>query len=246
MYYNWYNKNFELLYICNVGITKKARCFRVKRMTPNVMSIAQNPLTGMMKKSMGNFNTYVHRGQNVVSSKAFNRKDANTEAQQLQRTCFKLIADFYPSMGGFLDAGFPVRPERYSPYNFFMYLNMPNAIDTSGDAPALIYERLQLAKGTLAAVNVMSSTVDETGLKLDCESNQSFPYSSADDKVTVLVKTKSGALYAKRQLRGSEEAWTVTVTLPKLTQADIECVFLFATTADGKKASNSVYVPLVG
>jgi len=195
---------------------------------------------------MANFNTYVHRGQNVVSSKAFNRKDANTEAQQLQRACFKLMADFYQSMGGFIDAGFPVRPERYSPYNYFMYLNMPNAIDTSGDSPVLIYEKLQLAKGTLTAVNVMSTTLGDTGLTLNCESNQSFPYSSADDTVTILVKAKSGALYAKRQLRGSEENWTVTVTLPKLTQADIECVSLFATTADGKKASNSVSVPFVG
>ncbi|WP_243348259.1 DUF6266 family protein [Parabacteroides sp. FAFU027] len=199
-----------------------------------------------MRKSMANFNTYVHRGQNVVSSKAFNRKDANTDAQQLQRACFKLTADFYQSMGGFIDAGFPVRPERYSPYNFFMYLNMPNAIDTSGDAPALIYEKLQLAKGSLAAVNVMTTSLGDAGLTLGCESNQSYPYSSADDVIMVLVKAKNGALYAKRQPRGSEENWTVTVTLPKLLAADIECVFLFATTADGKKASNTVYVPLIG
>lgn len=194
---------------------------------------------------MGNFNTYVHRGQNVVSSKIFNRKDANTEAQQLQRACFKLMADFYQSMGGFIDAGFPVRPERYSPYNYFMYLNMPNAIDASGDAPVLIYEKLQLAKGTLAAVNVMSTTFNDTGLTLGGESNQDYPYSSADDVITVLVKARSGALYAKRQPRGSEEAWSVTVALPRSAGMVIDCVYLFATTADGKKASNSVYVPLV-
>ncbi len=208
------------------------------------MSIAQNPLTGMMKKSMGNFNTYVHRGQNVVSSKVFNRKDKNSEAQQIQRICFKLMADFYQSMGGFIDTAFPVRPERYSPYNYFMYLNMPRAIDTSNETPLINYSLLQVAKGGLYNINVLSTSLDESGLTLNCESNAHYPKASADDVVTLLIGAKSGALYAKSQARGSEVDCTLFQKLPNLAKADIEYIYLFVTSADGKKASNSVYVPL--
>lgn len=210
-----------------------------------IMSIAQNPLTGQMRKSMGNFNTYVHRGQNVVSTKAFNRKDKNTEAQQAQRASFKLIADLYQSLGGYVDYGFPVCPERMSPYNYFMYLNLPNAIDTSGEMPEINYSLLKVAKGTLPSVNVMNTTLDETCLTLSCESNADFPKAAADDVVTLLVGAKSGALYATRQVRGSEEYCSISQNLPNLAKADIQYIYLFVTTADGKKASNTIYVSLV-
>ena len=88
---------------------------------------------GKMAKSFANVNTYVHKGQNVISSKAFNRKDANTEAQQAHRSGFKLISELNQSIGGFIENGFPVRPEKQSPYNYFMALNLPNAIDNSGE-----------------------------------------------------------------------------------------------------------------
>ena len=42
------------------------------------MSIAQNPLMGPMRKSMGNFTTSSYNGRNVVKSKAFMKKDARS------------------------------------------------------------------------------------------------------------------------------------------------------------------------
>lgn len=206
------------------------------------MSIAQNPLTGQMRKSMGNFNTYVYRGQNVVSSKAFNRKDANSDSQKAQRASFKLIGDAWASLGGFAESGFPVRPVKQSPYNCFMALNLPNAIDASGEMPVINYKLLQIAKGTLAVVNVSSATLNATGLTLECDSNIEFPYASANDVVTLLAKSKAGALYAARHPRGSESACTVQLALPNLVKEDIEFVYVFVTSADGKKASNSIFV----
>lgn len=193
---------------------------------------------------MANFNTYVHRGQNVVSSKAFNRKDPNTDLQKAQRASFKLIGDVWASLGGFADCGFPARPEKLSPYNYFMALNLPNAINNSGNVPVINYELLQVSKGTYPGVIVDSATVSVTGIAFSCESCIDFPNADAGDVVTALAKTKAGALYAVRQARGSETTVSIQLAMPNVAKENIEFVYLFVTSVDGKKASNSVYVPL--
>lgn len=217
-------------------------CNRVQRTTNTTMSLSQNPVMGQMAKSFANVNTYVHRGQNVVSSKAFNRKDANTEAQKAQRASFKLIADVYNSLGGYGELGFPNRPEKLSAYNYFMQLNLPAAIDYSGDVPVVDYSLLQVAKGTLPQVLVRSATIAATGLTLDVDSNIDFPKALATDMVQVIAKTKAGAVYAVSKARGTNEALTITLAMPDLAKGDMEFVYVFVVSPDGKKASNSTLV----
>jgi hypothetical protein len=200
---------------------------------------------GKMAKSFANVNTYVHRGQNVISSKAFNRKDANTEAQQAHRNGFKLISELNQSIGGFIESGLPVRPEKQSTYNYFMALNLPNAIDNSGDVAVVDYSLLQIAKGSLPGVNVLSATVANNAITLECDSYFGYTTNAvAEDRITVLCRTKNGALYFTKQARGSDTTCQVVVTVPAATKENIEFVYAFVTSADGKKASNSVYIPL--
>ena len=200
---------------------------------------------GKMAKSFANVNTYVHKGQNVISAKAFNRKDRNSEAQQAHRAGFKLISDMYQSIGGFINAGFPVRPERQSPNNYFMALNLPNAIDNSGDVPVIDYSLLQISKGSLPGVEVLSATVTNGGITLDCHSCFGYGQNAvANDEITVLCRMKTGALYFKKQPRGSEETCQLVVPIPSVVKENIEFVYAFLTSADGKKASNSTYVEI--
>ena len=197
---------------------------------------------GQMAKSFANVNTYVHRGQNVISSKAFNRKDANTDAQKVQRASFKLIADVFNSLGGYGELGFPSRPEKQSAYNCFMQLNLPGAIDNSGDAPVIDYSLLQLAKGTLPAVLIDAAVLTPDGLTVDAASCVSYPRAQATDKVQLIAKTKVGAVYSVSQERGNDAALTITLVMPNVTVTDIEFVYLFMLSNDGRKASNSIYV----
>ncbi len=193
-----------------------------------------------MRKSMANFNTFVRDGQNVVSSKVFNRKDKNTEAQKNQRQCFKLIVDVWASLGGYGDLGFPVRPAKQSPYNYFMMLNLPDAIDSTGDTPVIDYSQLQIAKGSLPMVQVTSATLSATGVTIGYESNFHFPKAAATDKIQVLMKLRSGALYAVQHQRGEADSGSVFLPAANLKKEDVEFAYLFLTSADGSKASNSV------
>lgn len=208
------------------------------------MSLAQNPVTGQMSKSYANINTYVLKGQNVVSAKAFNRKDANTESQKAHRASFRLIAGAYQSLAGFADASFPVRPEKQSAYNVFMAVNLPAAIDNSGEFPVIDYSLLQVAKGTLPTIIVSSATLNAGQIELLFNTNINFPRSSATDVLMFLLKTKEGALYSVKAERGSELTSSINMTIPDLLAANIEFAYIFMTSKDGKKASNSVWVSI--
>lgn len=210
-----------------------------------IMSIAQNPVMGKMAKSFANVNTYVHKGQNVISAKAFNRKDKNTEAQQVQRISFKLISDLWASLGGFGEYGFPARSEKLSAFNVFMQLNLPNAIDNSGEVPVIDYSELKVAKGTLPGVDDVKAVMNAAGITLTADTLFDFPKALATDVVTVLVKKVNGALKVVRQPRGDGNTFTAQLAMPGVTAADVEFVYVFVNSADGIKVSNSVYVPLV-
>lgn len=209
------------------------------------MAIVQNPVMGKMAKSFANVNTYVHKGQNVISAKAFNRKDKNSEAQQVQRICFKLISDAWASLGGFGEYGFPARQEKLSAFNVFMSLNLPNAIDSSGEVPVIDYSLLKIAKGTLPGVDDVKAVINAAGITLTGDTLFDFPKAQATDVVTVLVKKVNGALKAVRQPRGDGDTFTAQLAIPGIAAADVEFVYVFVNSADGTKVSNSVYVPLV-
>lgn len=206
------------------------------------MAIAQNPITGQMRKSYANVNTYVLNGQNVVSSKAFNRKDKNSEAQKAQRASFKIIGDVWGWVGSFAEAGLLNLPQTQSPYNAFMAINLPAAIDNSGEAPVLDYPKLQISKGTLTAVEVINTSVSDSVLTIVYDSQKDFPRVETTDVITVLVKTTRGAVYFKRKARGAEHEDSLEVQMRNVMLEDVECVYLYTTSADGKKVSNSVYV----
>ena len=209
------------------------------------MSLAQNPVMGKMAKSFANVNTYVHKGQNVISAKAFNRKDKNTEAQQNQRTSFKLMSDAWASLGGFGESGFPVRPEKLSAFNVFMSLNLPSAIDNTSDVPVIDYSKMQIAKGSLPGVEDVKVEFTAAGITLTGDTRIEMPKAMATDVLTVIAKKANGAIKAARAPRGESDTFSVQLALPGVNAADIEFVYVFVNSANGSKASNSVYVPFV-
>lgn len=208
------------------------------------MSISQNPMTGQMKKSMANFSTYTLKGQNIIRSKAFNRKDANTEAQQSHRSGFKLIVDEYKTLSGIVATGFPNRIITQSPYNAFIAANLPEAIDDSGEAPVIDYTKLIVTDGTYQGVIVDKAVVTETGITVSFKVQPNVPGTSATDKVTVFAKTSNGALYLMNSLRGSASTGEVKLDCPGVTEEEVVYVYLYVTSPDGAKVSKSVYVPL--
>lgn len=202
-------------------------------------------MTGMMKGSMANFVTTMHGNDNVIRSKAFNQKDANTISQQLQRACFKMGSEEYISFGGITDLGFPEKPKGKSAYNLFMGANLSAAIDKSGAEPVIDYSKLVVADGSLPQVVVTGGSTDATGITISYQTNLLIPKVSDTDEVVAIAKTTIGEVLIARQVRGTEVVGTITIAYPNIQAANVKCCYLFVRSADGLKASNSVYVSVI-
>jgi hypothetical protein len=203
-------------------------------------------MTGQMKGSMANFVTTTRGGENVIRAKAFNPRNANTPAQQLQRACFKLIGDGYKSFGGITDEGFPEGPSNQSGYNQFMAANLPGAIDKGGAEPVIDYSKLAVSDGSLPQLIVTGAAVVAEGISITYQTNTRIPKINATDEVVVVAKTLIGELLVEKQVRGEAKTATIVVDYPGIQAADVKCCYVFVRSADGAKASKSVFVPVAG
>ncbi|MEI7502773.1 MAG: DUF6266 family protein [Paludibacter sp.] len=208
------------------------------------MSIAQNPLFTSLRKSFANVTAYTLNGQNIIRAKAFNPKNPKTVAQTMQRTGFKLISQAYQSFGQYTELGFVERKGNFTAYNAFFAANLQNAIDKTGAEPVIDYSKLLISKGSLPPVSVSDCVLNDNVITLNYLTKNRLPKVSTTDEIVLLAILKSGAIYVARQVRGNEFSDSIELTDRNLNQIDLICCYIFALSADGKRASNSVYVEI--
>jgi hypothetical protein len=208
------------------------------------MAKAQNPLTGQMSGAVANFVTSTLNGENLIRSKAFNRKDANTPAQQLQRASFKLISDEHKAWGGITAESFPEGGTGQSGYNQFVAINLKEAIDKSNDSLVIDYSKLYLAKGTLLKPLVIKAEIVADGISITYKSQLRVSGVNADDQIIAAAKTQDDELLFEKQVRGDGASGVIVLDYPGILAADVKCCYLYVLNADGRKASASVFVPL--
>ena len=206
------------------------------------MSIAQNPLLGPMRKSMGNFTTMYINGRNIVRSKAFHVKRKKSKAQVRQITKMTLLADINRNFGGITDWGFVENCKGMSPYNLFVSANFNSAFDLTGDVPVISYPQLQVSKGSIPKVKTTEITMDTEGITINYETGTGLPKVSATDEIIGFARLKKGSLLITRQPRGSDETGSIFISFPNEYDEEVECCYLFARSEDGKKVSNSVNI----
>lgn len=205
------------------------------------MSTAQNPLTGKMSGSMGNFITTVHKGKNIIKSKAFNRKDANTEAQQAQRSCFKLVVDEYNSLGGIVDIGYAECDLSVTPFNAFLK-ECQKAIDKTAEKLAIDYTKMKVSQGSLKQPPIDKIELTATGLSVSYFNQLRIPKIKSTDHIYLLVKTLEGELYFEEQVRGTDPKGSISVEMEGVTADQISYAYLFVVNGEGTKASDSLYL----
>jgi hypothetical protein len=125
-----------------------------------------------------------------------------------------------------------------------MSLNLPNAIDSTGDVSVIDYSLLQVSKGSLPGVDDVKVEINAAGITFTGDTLLDYPKAQTTDVITVLLKKANGALKAVKQPRGEGETFTAQIAMSGITAADVEFVYVFVNSADGTKASNSVYVPI--
>lgn len=217
---------------------------KLKMFPSKLMSKAQNPLTGKMSGSMANFVTTTHGKQNVVRSKAFNPKDANTQPQKLQRGGFKMLGEEYKNMGGLPEKSFPEVQETQSAYGLFMAVNLSAAIIRNGTEPAIDYTQMLVANGSLPDVFVTGGTITAEGISVTYKTNVELPNENETDVVWAVLRNLSGELILAKQTRGAEKVGTILIPVAGIQASDVKYCYVFMLNADGSKASKSIYIPI--
>lgn len=209
------------------------------------MATSQNPLTGRMSGTVGNFVTSTHRGQNEVRSKAFNPKDANSEARQKHRSLFRMLSEEYVALAPLVKNGFPTRPRVQTPYNAFMAVNLPLAVDKTGDIPAIDYSKMVISKGSLAGVNLLDTEISSDGITIRFQPQSNFPGTSVDDLVVAVLKTTKGAILISEKERGNLDSDSLLLPFVEASSEMILYAYLLVYSADKTKVSDSVHVIIV-
>lgn len=208
------------------------------------MAISQNPMTGKMSGTMGNFVTSSLGSKNIVRAKAFGSRDANSEAQQMQRGGFKLIGQLFSMLGSIPEEGFVQRDSETSVFAAFMAVNLKSAIDKSGTEAAVDYSKLVVANGTMAPLIVKSASFSAEGVRIGYKPSLKNQVNRSTDIMVALALTRTGELWIERQPRGEDAEATILIPMEGVVADDILGVYLFATRADGSKVTKSVYLPL--
>lgn len=237
-------KFFFFINIASSNVTCKVCCFKVTAFAINIMARSQNPLTGQMSGSMGNFVTSTLGSQNIVRAKSFNRRDPKTEAQVKQREGFKLISELFPLLGSIPEEGFVQRTSENSAYAVYMGANLSGAVDKSGDVAAIDYAKLMVSDGTMTMPVVKAVALNEEGVTITYLAQLRNMNNFATDEMVAIALMKTGELWIERQPRGDTATATVLLSVTDVTADDFRGVYLFAKRADGSKTSKSVYVGL--
>lgn len=209
------------------------------------MSIAQNPLTGSMKKSMANFTTYTLNGRNIIRSKAFLPKDAKSEKQLILRARMSGIGEMYQIFKSIINLGFPEREIYQSPQNMFVSANIKTAFVMEDIVPVISYPMMLLSRGSLSPVKITQATTDAEGITLNYDAHALVPELYSTDEIIACALLKTDKLLTFGQFIGHEPIGTLQLKRTVLKAEDVVCCYVFVRTGDGGKASNSVYVPII-
>lgn len=200
------------------------------------MAIIKNGLLGNSRKSIGNIVTYRSGGQDVARAKPSSYKDANSEAQQLQRATFKQALDLYRVCSATVKIANPERNQKHSPYNTFMKENANKSIiDGLVDLANLF-----LSKGSLKEVNIGAiSGADENRVSINWENNTNNTTAFSTDKaiVTLIREDTLEAITAATEVQRS--AGAVNVNIPEAWDGTDIFAYVSFVSSDMKKASKN-------
>lgn len=207
------------------------------------MAKLSSGILGGISGTVGNVVGGSWRGVDYIRSKAASIKNPNTEAQQTQRTRFRLVISLLKKILPFIHIGFPKGVRKQSPYNRAVSLNIKQAVtgtlpDMKIDPAKLVVSQGVLPGGPGAAVDVSTAgTVTVTW-----QDNTGESGASADDGVMVLLynQDKDSVVY---RLNGAVRSdGTIAMAIPANWSGDTVAVYLSFRSALGRDVSDSQFL----
>ncbi len=186
------------------------------------------------------------RGMDIIRSLPKKSSRIPTEEQLSQRLRFALVAQFLAPLQPVLSAFFGQAQNERSRRNLATSYHLKEAIAGAFPNFVMDYMKVVVTRGELLGPQDLQHT-PQAGAQIafTWQDNSGQGSSRNDDGLLLVVYNEVRNLYEIRQLAANRDALAYTLNLPDGWSGETVMVWASMTSADGKKAANSVYVGAV-
>lgn len=197
-------------------------------------------MAGAFTGRVGNVSYYVAGGRNFARGTRAPKGRRREEMGEANRR-FRALVDFGRGMRPAIRAGFPPGKEGLSGWNRFVRLNMGAFAEDGEGKVTLDFSRLALADGVLDPPRVELERVG-SACRFSWRAEGNAFARRVDDAVWGVLLWLSGSRWRAeaRELGSRGEDGTAEMTPPDRAEATV--AYVFARSADGRKASPSVFL----
>lgn len=200
---------------------------------------------GFQGKNGANIGRWVD-GQNIVGPLPHPSQKPPTTAQLNQRAKFGLVTSWLRLIKGIIRTGFNVHKEKVSPWSTAVAYNLRHAVLGAGPNYTIDYPNVLFCKGELSIpTEVMVTSLPDSELKFDWDTIFNVGFGDGTDQVSIVVYNPSRNLFTMQNAAATRAAGTYTLKMPASFAGDQVQCYLSLLSADGKTASDSVYVGMV-
>lgn len=202
-------------------------------------------LAGAYTHSVGNVVYYLKDGENFARTKSKAPYTSNTPAQQEQKEKFSDLSQLGSVMQEVAKTGFAQRRRGLSAINAFHSMNKSCFIQTEEGKKGIDYEHLKCSRGPLFPPAAAATLDSETScVTFECPVMPDATNCNEDDVIYgVLLDTENGFCHLLR-LCERGKGGTAEARLSIYWKTDSLVAYAFAVSNDGRKASNTLYVPI--
>lgn len=194
---------------------------------------------------IGKISYYIRESENMARKSSSNGKVSDAPAAVAQRMKFKRLIELSKGFAPAIHLGFPQRKRGLSPANVFMSLNKGICTVEEDNTVPVDYEQLLCAQGALVEPEVTATySASASKIMFENTSMEDFGYCNADDKTYAVLFNTQRSVCRIIPLRERGESGSTSASLPAKWEKDDLKVYVFATSANGKQASPSVYITL--
>lgn len=202
-------------------------------------------LLGKARRSVGNITLCYTRGKNIAKAKVFSRKDNPSPAILAQRARMKTLVQLAHQLLPVIRKGF-IGVGKGSSSNAFTSLNMANVLVDEKYVATMNFEQMLCASGLLytAMVEAAYSTENKIYTFTQEMQDEEDGYAFADDQVYAVLYEEVLKRVRLVTLRARGENGNTTCPLPEGWDNSKVHIYCFATTKNGRMASDSRYLSI--
>ena len=184
------------------------------------------------------------RGIDYMRSKPASVDDANTPAQQTQRSKFGLMMGFLKKIKPIIRAGFKTGNRQQTAFNRASSYNLKKAVTGTAPDVAIDFPALMVSRGTLMPAQGASASSDTAAeVVFTWEDNSGIGNAAPDDEAFFLAYNtdREQALFNIRDGINREDG-TFTMTVPSTYSGESVETYIGFLSADGKESADSQYL----